>query len=255
MKVTVCVILLMLLAHSPTLVQSGDKVPDGTHRQPRKGTNLSKRPSNVAVQSPVPITNEPRHHLKFQNQYVRMFYVFIPPGETTLFHTHVNDGLGIKLTDAQIRDEVLGGKADDSFVTRGAVGFSHYSSPLTHRVINIGSTPFRNIFVEVLSSTDKSSNAPSLVRVVGHTMALENDRVRVMRLVLAPGQSTEMHSHALRGIGVAVTGGTISVEVPGKKSRTMKFQPGDYQWHERGTKHSLRNVGSVSFEAIDIELK
>ena len=208
-----------------------------------------------APQSPVPITNEPRHNLKFQNQYVRMFYVFIPPGETTLFHTHVNDGVGIKLTDAQIRDEVLGGKADDSFVSRGAVGFSHYSSPLNHRVINIGSTPFRNIFVEVLSTTDKPSNTPSLANVVGHTIVLENDRVRVMRLVLAPGQTVEMHSHALRGIGVAVTEGTISVEVPGKKSRILNFQPGDYQWHERGTKHSLRNVGSAPFEAIDIELK
>lgn len=255
MKVTVCVILLMLLAHSPTLAQSGDKDPDGTHRQPREGTNLSKQPLNVAVQSPVPITNEPRHHLKFQNQYVRMFYVFIPPGERTLFHTHVNDGIGIKLTDAQIRDEVLGDTADDSFVTRGAVGFSHYASPLSHRVINIGSTPFRNIFVEVLSTTDMPSNTPSLANVIGRTIVLENDRVRVMRLVLAPGQSTEMHSHALRGIGVAVTEGTISVEVPGKKSRTMRFQPGDYQWHERGTKHSLRNVGSAPFEAIDIELK
>ena len=184
-----------------------------------------------------------------------MFYVFIPPGERTLFHTHVNDGIGIKLTDAQIRDEVLGGTADDSFVTRGAVGFSHYSSPLTHRVINIGSTPFRNIFVEVLSSTDKLSNAPSLVSVVGHTMVLENDRLRVTRLVLAPGQSTEMHSHMLRGIGVAITEGKIRVEVPGVRSKSMKFKPGDYQWHESGIKHSLRNVGSAPFEAIDIELK
>ncbi|MGI9076108.1 MAG: hypothetical protein ACR2G6_02120, partial [Gemmatimonadaceae bacterium] len=41
------------------------------------------------AQSPVPIEKEPRHHLKFENQYVRVFYVFIPLGDTTLFHTHV----------------------------------------------------------------------------------------------------------------------------------------------------------------------
>jgi quercetin dioxygenase-like cupin family protein len=207
------------------------------------------------AQSPVPIEKEPRHHLKFENQYVRVFYVFIPPGDTTLFHTHVNDGVGIRLTDAQLRDEVLGGKPNEGSVNRGAVGFTHYPSPLTHRVSNIGSSPFRNIFVEVLPSTGMPSNAPSLADVAGQILVLENDRVRIFRLVLAPGQSTEVHSHALRGVGVAITDGKITVEVPGKKTKTVKFKPGDYQWHEGGMKHSLRNVGSAPFEAVDIELK
>ncbi len=64
-----------------------------------------------------------------------------------------------------------------------------------------------------------------------------------------------MHTHALRGLGVAVSEGRITVEVPGEKVRTVKFKPGDTQWHEAGTKHTLRNVGSAPFEAVEIELK
>ena len=209
----------------------------------------------TSAQSFVPIEKEPRHRLKFENQYVRVFDVFIPPNDTSLFHTHVNDGLSVRLTDARIRDEALGGTPEDITVKRGAVSFALRPSPLTHRVSNIGITPFRNIFVEVLPSAGMAPGAPPQALVAGHTLVLENERVRVSRLVLAPGQATELHTHALRTLRVAVSEGKIAVEVPGKKVRTVKFKPGDTQWHEGGTKHTLRNVGSAPFEAVDIELK
>lgn len=209
----------------------------------------------ASAQSPVPIEKEPRHRLKFENQYVRVFYVFIPPGDTSLFHTHVNDGLSVRLADARIRDEALGGAPEDTPLKRGGVSFGYRPIPLTHKVSNIGSTPFRNMFVEVLPSAAMSFDASSLADVAGHTLVLENERVRVFRLALAPGQSTDLHTHALRCLGVAVSEGRIAVEVPGKKIRTVKFRPGDTRWHEGGTKHSLRNIGSAPFEAVDIELK
>src|SRR5215204_1174014 len=91
-------------------------------------------------QTPVPVEKEPRHRLKFENRYVRVFDVLIPTKDTSLFHTHVHDGVGIKLTDARIRDEPAGGSPDDITVTRGAVSFALRPSPLTHRVGNIGET-------------------------------------------------------------------------------------------------------------------
>lgn len=209
----------------------------------------------ASAQSPVPIEKEPRHHLKFSNQYVRVFYVHIPPGDTSLVHTHVNDGLSVRLSDARIRDEVLGGTSEDIAVKRGAVSFGYRPGPLSHSVRNIGSTPFRNIFVEVLPSAGMPPGAQPQTLVAGQTLVLENERVRIFRLVFAPGESIEMHAHALRGLGVAVSAGRIAVEVPGEKVRTVKFKPGDRQWYEGGTKHSLRNVGSAPFETVEIELK
>lgn len=208
----------------------------------------------TTAQSPVPIEKEARHRRKLENRYVRVFDVLIPQGEETLYHTHTNDGVGIKITDARIRDEALGGKPEDGDVKRGAVNFTHFPEPLTHKVSNIGGTPFRNIFIEILPSIAAQSSSPSLAQVTGQAL-LENARVRVHRLVLAPGQQTEMHTHALRGLGVAVSEGVISFRAPGKKSKTVRFQPGEFQWHEGGTKHSLKNVGTVTFEAVDIELK
>lgn len=209
----------------------------------------------ATAQVPVPIEKEPRHQLKFQNRYVRLFYVSIPPGDTTLFHTHVNDNVGVRLTDAELSDVVPGGKPEKVFVNHGAVGFGHYPGPLTHSVGNVGSTPFHNILVEVLPSTGMPSRGPSLAHAVGHTLVLENDRVQIFRLALAPGQSTEEHSHTVHGVTVVITGGTIAFDVPGTKTETVSFAPGDYRWHAGGMRHSLRNMGSAPFEAVVIELE
>src|SRR5215207_11505010 len=82
-------------------------------------------------QAPVPVEKEPRHRLKFENRYVRVFDVLITAKDRSLFHTHVYDGVGIKLTDARIRDEPTGGSQDDLTVTRGEVSFAPRPSPLT----------------------------------------------------------------------------------------------------------------------------
>ncbi len=209
----------------------------------------------LAQQSPVPIEKEPLHLLKFENQYVRAFDVFIPTGKTTLFHIHKHDGVGVRLTDSRIRDEPQEGAPEEISFKRGEVSFAYRPNPLTHRVSNIGSTDFRNIFIETLPSAVASTDAKPLENVVGYTLALENNRVRVLRLVLAPGESTEMRAHALRTLSIVVSKGKIVVETPDKKPQTKKFKPGDTEWREVGTKYSLKNVGSAAFEIVDIELK
>jgi quercetin dioxygenase-like cupin family protein len=209
----------------------------------------------IFPQSPVPVEKEPRHRLKFSNQHVRVFNVLIPAGETSLFHIHLYDGLSVRLADALIRDETLAGTSEDIAVKRGDVSFGYRPSPLTHRVSTIGNTPFRNIFVELLPSTSKLPAVSPQALVAGQTLVLENERVRISRLILAPGQSIEMHTHALQSLGVAVSEGRIVIEVPGEKLRTEKLKPGDTQWYDGGIKHSLKNAGSAPFEAVEIELK
>jgi quercetin dioxygenase-like cupin family protein len=209
----------------------------------------------ATAQAPVPIEKEPRHHLEFENSHVRLFYVRIAPGDTTLFHTHVNDNVGVRLTNAELSDVVPGGTPEKVLVNQGAVGFGHYPSPLTHSVSNVGSTPFHNMVVEILPSGNVAFTPPLLAAVAGHTPELENEHVRIFRVSLAPGQSTEQHSHDLPFLGVVITEGKIAVDRPATAAETVTFKPGDYRWHERGMRHSMRNVGSTSFEAVEIELK
>jgi quercetin dioxygenase-like cupin family protein len=211
--------------------------------------------SSATAQAPVAIQKEPRHQLEFQNGCVRLFNVRIPPGDSTLFHTHENDNVGVKLTDAELNDVIPGGDPARVLVKRGAVAFGHYPTPLIHSVSNVGNTLFHNTLVEVLPSKGLPSNAATLADVAGYTLEIENERVRIFRLVIAPGQSTHQHSHALHGMSVVITEGKIAVGLPGTATEIVLFKPGDYRWHQGGVKHSLTNVGSANFEVVVIELK
>lgn len=206
-----------------------------------------------ALQSPVPVTSEPRHHLKLENEYVRVFDVNVPPGDTTLFHIHSNDYLSVSIGDAKLKAEVLGNAPADLVMKDGEVRFT--KATITHRVTNAGPAPFRNITVEVLKSPPAPGNSLTVETIPGHTSVLENDRVRVERLILEPGQSVAMHTHFFSGLGVIVSGGKIVQQSPGARPQTIEFKSGDFRWHTGPVIHSIKNVGRTRFEAVDIEWK
>lgn len=209
----------------------------------------------ASADSPLPIEEDPRHRLEFRNEFVRVFDVRIGPGDATLFHTHVHDGVGLKLSDARIRDEVLDGKAEVITVARGTVNFSHRPGPLNHRVINIGTTPFLNTFVEILPISGSRSTTPLPALAPGHELVLENERVRVARRVLAPEQSIAVDARAPGGLTVALSDGAIAIESEGEDATTVTFERGNTRWHEGGSKSSWKYVGDDSFETVTIELK
>ena len=206
----------------------------------------------VAAQAPVPVANEPRHHLKFENQYVRVFDVQVPPGDTTLFHTHSNDYLFVSIGDATLKAEVMGGQPGDLIVKDGDTRFT--KAPITHRVANIGKNLFRNITIEVLKSPGVGAGSQAK-DLPGHTLVLDNDRVHAERIVIEPGKSIPTHTHHHSGLGVCVAGAEIQIESPGQKPRTVKFEPGGFQWLDGPLTHSMKNIGKTRFEAIHIDWK
>ncbi len=206
----------------------------------------------IAAQAPVPVANEPRHHLKFENQFVRVFDVQVAPADTTLFHIHSNDYLFVSIGDATLKGEVMGAQPADLIVKDGECRYS--KATITHRVTNTGKELFRNITIEVLKSPGIAAGAAT-TEIPGHTLVLDNERVHVERLVIEPGKSIATHTHSRSGLGVAVSAAEIQVESPGKSPRTVQFKPGDFQWLDGPLTHSMKNTGKTRFEAIHIEWK
>jgi len=204
-------------------------------------------------QSSVPVGEEPRHHIKFENKYVRVIDAVIAPGDTTLFHTHSRDNVPICINGGKLRTEVMGGQTADSTAETGRVTFAKAS--YTHRITNMNTTTVRFIDAEVIGSPESTASPSSLGDVPDHTLVFENDRVRAYRLIIEPGQSTGLHSHALSFLNVVVSPGKLVLEQPGKRDETMDLQPGTFAWHEGPLRHSLKNAGATRFEAIDIEWK
>lgn len=204
------------------------------------------------VQSPVPVANEPRHVLKFENDYVRVFDVFVPAGDATLFHTHSNDYVFVTIGDADLIAEVMGGTPVDLILKNGEVRFT--KGPITHRVTNPYIFRFRNITIEILGSPGaRGTSTPDTS--AGHSIVLDNDRVRVERLILEPGQSTNLHTHNLSALSVFLTRATVLMESPGQKPQEIEYKPGDFRWRDAPVTHSIKNIGTTRFEAVGIDWK
>jgi quercetin dioxygenase-like cupin family protein len=207
-----------------------------------------------SAQSPVEISGEPRHHPKFENEFVRVLDVTVPAGDATLWHVHRNDNVVVTLGGASLRLEKVGAPTAEVQWKLGDVNFG--KATYTHRAINIGTTPFHNLTIELLSSPPASKEMARLNEPNVRTPVLENERVRVYRLSLEPGQSTAVHTHVLPGLAIAVTAGEVEITTKGmKKADRLTIPAGDVRWRAGVTTHSIKNVGQTRFEAVDIELK
>lgn len=209
--------------------------------------------SIVLAQTPVPVREEPHHHLKFENNFVRVFDVVVPPGDSTLFHIHEKDYTFVTLGEAVLKTQLLGKEEQDLNVKNGAVGFTR--ATITHRVRNVGTSLFHNLTVEILRSADGANSRPLNPLGKNQTVLMENDWIRVIRLVLKPGESTGMHSHSRPGLGMPITEGLILVDSPGKDSEKRQLTPGWFAWRESAVIHSITNVGQKDYESLDIEIK
>jgi mannose-6-phosphate isomerase-like protein (cupin superfamily) len=201
----------------------------------------------------VPVGEEPRHHVVFQNKYVRVIDAAIVPGDTTLFHTHSVDNVPVVIAGGNLRTEILGGKITESSVETGSAWF--VPATYTHRISNIGKTNLRFIDAEVLSSPPATPTATETDKVPGRTLVLENEQVRIYSLKLARGETTGFFTHSRPVLQVEVTGGNISVNQRGSIKKEMVVKPGEFHWSETTETRSITSIGDSPYEAVEIVWK
>jgi quercetin dioxygenase-like cupin family protein len=97
--------------------------------------------------------------------------------------------------------------------------------------------------------------AAELPRLPHHIVEFENDRVRILRVMIEPGQSTGIHTHVLPHLRIAVSAARVIYDSPGTRAETRDSKPGDFVWSPSKTAQDLKNVGSARFEAVEIEFK
>jgi quercetin dioxygenase-like cupin family protein len=200
---------------------------------------------------PVPVEQEPHHHVVLKNDSVLVTHVVIPPGEATLYHTHSYDRAAIHLTNNMITLQQLNQPEGEQMPAKvGEVSAStRKGDPLTHRVRNASSTPFEVIDVEFLQRPAQPSAA------VAATVAAENPSARVYNWVLAPGASSAQHTHERPYLVIAVN--TVQLKMTGAdgKSSTHEVKAGDFHWVDSKVTHTLANDGATEGQIVELELK
>ncbi len=204
-----------------------------------------------AATEPVPIEQEPRHRLKFGNAHVRFFDVQLEPGYQSLYHWHHNDGVFVNIASSPTLAQDWGAEP----VTRGerAIGEAYFiayaAKPKAHRVANPGPGMYRVIDAEIMSSCGPMDAARE---GQNQTLVVDNERVFVTRVMLHPGESTELYAPC--GMLVSVSGGNVVFDTPEGEEK-VAMDRGEFKWRKLKRAVKLTNVGANVFHGVDIRIK
>jgi len=208
---------------------------------------LCALPAMSGAEEPVPIEQEPRHALIFENAHVRFFDVDLPPGYEGRYHWHTNDGVFVNISPAETIAQDWGKEAS----RRGwrAIGETYFigyaEKPKAHRVSNGDSQVYRVTDTEILRGCGP---APSRGEGPNQTFIVENDRVFVARIVLHPGESTELYGPC--GMLVSVSGGSVTIG-----AESLELARAGHNWRQSQETFRLTNTGRTVFHAVDVRLK
>ena len=232
------------------------------------------------TESIVPVYHEPHHRMLFANGTTKILEGQVPPGDTSWYHVHAEPILYITLSTSQQRIQVLGeelsggpaGRGAAPAAGRGAVPAgrgaaapgtaplpavratsttSYYDTPVTHRITNTGTGLFRFMVVANASAGDERDGSPADTGFAG-VPELTNRWFRAYRIKLAPGESTTSHRHSTESVIVQVSDGKAQAAGP----MTWELgEPGRWAWFDGGAAHEIRNVGTVPFEALEVEVR
>jgi len=107
--------------------------------------------SNFLMKAQVQVRNEPRHHNVFENEFVRILDVYLPPNDTTQYHIHNTPSVFIILTNTNVGSQLIGMQPQKGANITGEVSYDSLSTPRTHRVWNEDSAWFHVMDIELTS--------------------------------------------------------------------------------------------------------
>ena len=94
---------------------------------------------------------------------------------------------------------------------------------------------------------------PTQVDSNHYQVALENEKIRVLRISYGPGERSVMHGHPA-SLALLTTNAQIRFTFPDGRSEDLKASVGDVVWVEAGD-HLPENLGGGRLEATLVELK
>ena len=217
-----------------------------------------------AADAPVPLSGEPRHHVVYESGALRIHDIQIPPGDTTLYHTHDTAILYVPIATSRTRSQVLGaewsGGGTPATPRTAPAGpgkvtsvITYLKEPYTHRVNNIGATVFR--LVGIANRTAGATADTDDVSGLSATPELVNRWYRAHRLTLKAGEATAPHRHATQVVVVMQTPGTASSSLEAASSWSPLNGPGDFARHDGSGLHVVRNVGPGEVQLVEVEVR
>lgn len=220
--------------------------------------------STGAVAAQVSLSKEPHHKVTFENAQFRILDVNIPAGQTADEHRHDLDIATVAMTNGpdtriQVTGQPWGAPAHRAV---GDARVTEYSGkPRSHKIENVGKTPYQLFAVENLHQGGWSTAMAA--SGLGTTMTAESRAFRLYDVRLATATAQTSHTHLVPTIAVLISGKVMS-DGPDKQAKAnapaavglkQLDQPGQWVLIPSGDTHHLVRLGTSDARVVEIEVR
>lgn len=192
---------------------------------------------------------EPAHHLVLSTDHILVRDVLAVPETGTDWHLHDHDVVMVNLQGSDVPQQIPGiEQPKHRIIETGAIYYKPYASNhFIHKITNVGKTDFRIIEIALL----KEKLGVTLDQLNdGWKQVIDNDRVRVSKVSIAPNSKLETVAFKGPHLFLATSDGSYAVG-----DLQMQIKQGtplvDYA---TGSK-ILNNKGNKEMDLVIVELK
>ena len=228
-------------------------------------------PGVAAAQTPVALASEPHHHLRIENDFVRVFYMEVAPKQSTLLHQHDNPYVSVALGSTRFTNKVLDKQPVDVTLKDGQ--FRYSAENPVHVATNPMETPLRNVTIEFLKPQGEAKNLCEIVvehkplncppggavhatkPAAGETTSVpefETEEVKASLVRLGDKAQAIIAADAPDTLIVALENSALKVTQQGKPAA---LRPGGVAWIARGSEATISNTGQSVARFLAFEFK
>lgn len=202
----------------------------------------------------VPVSKEPRHHLVFENDKVRILNVLVPPTDTTQYHVHSTPSVFICFTKTHTGSQRINEQPEYSTSVAGNVWFEDLSEPhiKIHRVWNMDTSVFHVMDIELMS---KEKSFVINTQAIHHAhLQIDSPWARAYSIQLAKNEDLRIKNQPSDFILVAINDAEIKMVENGKES-TSFIKASEYYWINANDIFSVINAGYARADFTLVSIK
>jgi hypothetical protein len=213
---------------------------------------------------------EPRTgKVEFENQDVRVTRVEYGAHEKTPMGEH-GRRFNVAITESDVRLTLADGTPRRA---KHAAHEFYWSEPEVYTVENLSDGPIVNIEVAMKRSKGASVEVTPVAKhskasgtetdpvpveeEPHHRIVFENQYVRVLEVILQPGENALYHTHSLDNVSVQIGEAELGQQPAGEEWKKKAAKDGEVGFRD-GTKHPythrVGNMGKTVFHVLDIEI-
>ena len=206
----------------------------------------------MATNAQVHVRDEPRHHNVFENEFVRILDVYLPPGDTTQYHLHNTPSVFTSLTTTTTGSQLQGKSATRSTSVANTAQYDSLVIPRIHRVWNEDSHWFHVMDIELTGGIPVSEQ--SLLEDASLKLLFNKSLVNGYKLQLKTDAKLQLPASSTGYLLVSF--GNADVQYQSNKilqHRIMKS--GHYIWIDAGKNIvvSIRNDAPSGFLLLQLK--